>query len=1002
MTVEHEAHLIQVLLGEFPSGLRKKDIGQFLGISSTVLEKTLCRMQEERRIEYNTSNGHWRLLQQPLPHEHVEAATADSLAERCLLLLAGAEKFAACLLLHEYLQKLIAESVPQGAAVCMELLIYQLLGCPYEKMDDSSIRKYLELILSVQSDAFSLGMRVRLAQSLSSVAYAAAKKLGDQRTQALLNIMDGCLRQHSGKDDPKGLDKLLDDGLAAISALGDDDIEKQIKHFLSFLYYEKGDFRACYAAFDAAQSHLQIMSCQYFNKLYPIYLAPAAHRIGQYAQSIGICTGAIREAKRNKDKYRELWLTAILAVQFLQIGLNEQGLSVLSDILPCADIESSPKLHLWIWRALALYYMNSGKIAMSHRLMNECMQSRMQQGIGRFAYTSSWILEMLEAYEKQGLPSLPGYEVDKEIERVLTRQNKHLHGTAFKIKAQRLPKTDTEGRMTLLQCSRDAFLECGNRREAARSALLLAQQYLHLGKVAEAQALKASARADLVATTLRPASSMPQLTPWQGSVYATTAQDSLERCFSLIGKIDLKISAEAYASALLNTVQRELGAECAAICRLLHDGRCEFIAGSNTAAKEYDRWHFTECMRDLSVPGAQPWALVPSRDNIFLCLHLPRIHGDALFLLLESSYVAGAFVCMSSAHMNALISVMERELNNLSRLQDQQQEARAKHSIEFMLPESDRIEYDDSPGCQRILEQASYAAQSDAPILILGETGVGKEVLARQIHKLSGRPGMFVPVHPASTPENLFESEFFGYEKGAFTGAHKQKRGFFELADKGTFFIDELAEIPMSFQVKLLRVLQDHTFSRVGGIRYIKSDFRLVTATNKNLWAEVQEGRFREDLYYRVSVIPIKVPPLRERQDDIPRLLTLFIHQFSTRYGRKLPPLSPELIEQCKRYSWPGNIREMRNIVERAVILNAGGPLNLFLSEHEESSSVGSRNDCGALYADLPTLEELTVRYIRYVLEKTQGRVIGPDGAESILGVKRSTLYAKLHKYGLK
>ena len=206
----------------------------------------------------------------------------------------------------------------------------------------------------------------------------------------------------------------------------------------------------------------------------------------------------------------------------------------------------------------------------------------------------------------------------------------------------------------------------------------------------------------------------------------------------------------------------------------------------------------------------------------------------------------------------------------------------------------------------------------------------------------------------------------------------------------------------MSFQVKLLRVLQDHSFTRVGGIRYIKSNFRLVAATNKNLWQEVQEGRFREDLYYRISVIPIKVPPLRKREEDIPRLLDLFIQQFSTRYGRKLPPLTEDIIEQCKRYPWPGNIREMRNIVERAVILNTGGPLRLHLSEYGDESSARAKCDLRELYADLPTLEELSVRYMQYVLEKTKGKVIGPDGAESILGVKRSTLYTKLRKYGLK
>jgi len=1006
MKTERDTYFVQLLLKEFPRGLRGKDVAQFLALDADDVDVLLRPMLAEQVVEYNRSNGYWRLLRHSLVSDRrwkKEEKENLSQAELCLLLIAESERFEACQRLYEYLQKLLAGSSFLGVSVCFELIIYQLLSCPYEKLDDSGLRKYLELILGVQSDAFSLGVRLSLAQSLSSVASSAAEILGDQRTQALINIMDGCLRQHSGKEEPGALNKLLDDGLSAIRTLGDADIEKQIKYFLSFLYYGKGDFRACYEAFDSAQSHDQIMVCQYFNTLYPIYLAPAANRIGQYAQSIGICTGALREAQRNKDKYKELWLTAILALQFLQIGANEQGIRFLSDILDCVDSEACPKLYLWVWRGLALYHANIGNLEISHRIMTECMKMRMERGLGRFAYTSVWILEMLESYEKRGLSPVPGYELDEEADRVLTWQNRHLHGMAFKVKARRQPKEDLESRINLLRCSYDAFMECGNRREAARSALLIAQHYLKIGKEAEARELRKTARADLMDTTLRPASTLPQLAPWQGSVYSTAVRSSLERCYAAIDKIELNISAEGYAGELLNALQRELGAEYAAFCRLRQEKDCEVLAVCNASEMEFSQWHALECMRGLNRQDGPEWVLVPSGDKVFLCLRIVLPGEEPLFLFLESCYIAGAYVCLESEDIRSLLSVLKRELTSLFRLQNRQKQVHKMPVVDFVTPDSDRIEYDDSPGYKHILEQARHAAQSDAPILILGETGVGKEVLARQIHQFSGRPGMFVPVHPASTPENLFESEFFGYEKGAFTGAHKQKVGFFELADNGTFFIDELAEIPMSFQVKLLRVLQEHSFNRVGGIRYIKSNFRLVAATNKNLWNEVQEGRFREDLYYRVSVIPIKLPPLRKRQQDIPRLIRLFLQQFCTRYGRPVPPLTDELIRQCCAYSWPGNIRELRNLVERAVILNTGGPLKLFLPEYGEmASSEESQKDYSQLYSDLPTLEELSVRYMRYVLEKTQGRVIGPDGADKILGVKRSTLYAKLRKYGLK
>lgn len=1007
MTAERQKLLLQLLLKEFPQGLKKKDICQFLREATPAIDGLLHEMREAQLVEYNDATFRWTLLRHPLVHERLvpEAGEDDApTAERGLILLANGEKLAACSQLHAYLQVLITDPAIHGVSVCLDILIGNLRECPYTHMDDSTLRNYLDLLLNVQGDSFSFGVRMRLAHTLSSIAYAVADMLGDERAQALINIMDGCLRYHSGREDYRGMNKLLEDSLAAIRELGDIDIETQLKYFLSFLYYEKGDYRACYAAFDDAQAHLHVSSCQYFNMLYPIYMAPAANRIGQYAQSIGICTGALKEARRNNDKYKELWLTVILAVQFLQLGASARGLTLLSNILDCVDAEASPKLYLWAWRALALFHAKAGRPADSHRILTDCIQLRFRQGLGRFAFTAEWILEMLEGYREKKLPPVPGYELEQEVERVLTRQDRHLHGMAFKIKARLLPKENLDERIRLLQSSCEAFEECGNRREAARSTLLLAQQYRRAGQLQKAEELRQNAREVLQETTLRPVRSNPRLVAWPGLIYATKVQKSLERCFAHIDKIDLKISAEAYTAQLLNAVQRELGAESAALCRLSWDGSLSYIAGCNTSAQEYEHWHVVEYMHALHQAERHDWTLSSSHERVLFCMRIDCMQKTPLFLFLESSYIAGAFVSMSSDDVHALQAVLRRELGNLIRLEKSGREKqKSLGKIEYVIPASDRLECDDSPGYMRILEQAKHAAQTDAPILILGETGVGKEVLAHQIHKFSGRPGMFVPVHPASTPENLFESEFFGYEKGAFTGAHKQKVGFFELADNGTFFIDELAEIPMSFQVKLLRVLQDHSFTRVGGIRYITSNFRLVAATNKNLWQEVQEGRFREDLYYRLSVIPITIPPLRHRQQDIPRLLNLFFQQFSTRYGRKLPPISDELIEQCKNYSWPGNIREMKNIVERAVILHTGGPLKLFLSSQDEKApSPAEKQDCSSLYSDLPTLEELSLRYIRYVLEKTKGKIIGPDGAESILGVKRSTLYAKLKKYGLK
>ena len=203
--------------------------------------------------------------------------------------------------------------------------------------------------------------------------------------------------------------------------------------------------------------------------------------------------------------------------------------------------------------------------------------------------------------------------------------------------------------------------------------------------------------------------------------------------------------------------------------------------------------------------------------------------------------------------------------------------------------------------------------------------------MANYVHRHSGCKGPFVAVHPASVSENLFENEFFGHEKGAFTGATGQKIGFFELADNGTLFIDEVGDIPMNMQIKLLRVLQEHRFMRVGGTKEIHSSFRLIAATNRDLPRAVREGTFREDLYYRISVIPVTIPPLRERLEDLEELIMAFTDHFSRRYGKKIPCPDKESLRRLSEYQWPGNIRELRNAVERAVILYTGGPFDLVL-----------------------------------------------------------------------
>jgi transcriptional regulator with GAF, ATPase, and Fis domain len=295
-----------------------------------------------------------------------------------------------------------------------------------------------------------------------------------------------------------------------------------------------------------------------------------------------------------------------------------------------------------------------------------------------------------------------------------------------------------------------------------------------------------------------------------------------------------------------------------------------------------------------------------------------------------------------------------------------------------------------------LLAQADRIAESGAIVLLLGETGVGKELMARRIHRKSLRSNApYVIVDTPTIPESLLESEMFGHEKGAFTGADRQKSGRIELADRGTLFLDEVGELPLSIQGKLLRVLEQKTFSRIGSNRVLHSDFRLVAATNRNLAEEVARGRFREDLYYRLNVVPLEIPPLRERDRDVVLLARHFLALYAKRFNRPHLVLTPSEEEELTAYDWPGNVRELRNVMERAVLLSSGERLALNLP-------VDPRSEANHSFEDCPTMDNLQRRYIQYVLERTGNRISGSGGAAEVLGMDRATLYHRMKKLGLR
>ena len=356
---------------------------------------------------------------------------------------------------------------------------------------------------------------------------------------------------------------------------------------------------------------------------------------------------------------------------------------------------------------------------------------------------------------------------------------------------------------------------------------------------------------------------------------------------------------------------------------------------------------------------------------------------------LQSIFADQAAMAVKSA---SLFEQLERYKN---RLQVEnaylQSEIRTERGFEEIIGES--------PALKAVIRKVKQVAGVETTVLLTGETGTGKELIARAIHGLSARKDRpMIKVNCGAIPQGVVESELFGHERGAFTGALQRRIGRFELADKGTLFMDEVGELPLDTQVKLLRVLQEQEFERLGGTRLMKVDVRLIAATNRDLEQEVTAGRFRSDLFFRLNVFPIHVPPLRERPGDIALLVRHFLNHFQRKLAKPLRAVTPESLDQLQRYSWPGNIRELQNVLERACVLSPG-PIVEIGDTLRAPGDAGANNDGGE--QGIVTLDESERMHVQRALAATSGKIHGPDGAATLLGINGSTLRSRMQKLGI-
>jgi transcriptional regulator with GAF, ATPase, and Fis domain len=623
---------------------------------------------------------------------------------------------------------------------------------------------------------------------------------------------------------------------------------------------------------------------------------------------------------------------------------------------------------------------------------------------------------MLYDFELKGFPPIPSFGFEHEMERVLAGPNISLRGVGLRLRAlQARDRGEREDAvLPLLEASETDLLRTGNIIELAKTRVEMARVRLAQNDRAAAQNLALMAWEGLggYGYEVFPDDLKPLLQIGGLGRTGPRRQDLMDRFMDFMDEFVPSTDPEELLTRLVSATGRFFGAER---CGLFwFSGARETARPVLRVSFNLDRAEvFSEGFRSIlglvfkAFRNAEPLVIRPDEQRhngiehqalSVICLPVV-VSGEASGVLyLDNTYIDPDsevidrnVVVRVARHIGNTVErilqytgKMDAHRSRLTIAQDQSDEAAVSGGI-----------LGRSPVMAALLARADQAAYTDATVLITGETGAGKELLARRVHDSSRRKaGPFVVVDLAAVPETLVESELFGHEKGAFTGADRQKAGKVEMAHTGTLFIDEIGDVPASAQVKLLRVLQEKSFTRVGGTRTITSDFRLVAATNRDLARDAAEGLFRQDLYYRLNVIPLVLPPLRERGSDVVLLAKEFLSQYAQKYHRVLPGLTEHDISALTSYSWPGNVRELKNVMERTAILSSAEKLHLSLPE-------ASRADGEPTFAGSPTMDELQRRYILHVLELTGGRIGGPGGAAEILGMKRTTLQARMGKLGI-
>ena len=882
---------------------------------------------------------------------------------------------------------------------------------------DGRDRLFVDAALELSGASFAVGRGMQVLASYLRTAVSLAAASGNARSHALASLHLGRLLSYL--DRRSEALTVLAAGKEEVERLGDTDILRAAGEFLGLYYMMQGRFREALPHFERAEELFTQEEGQL--RVYPMILWSLGITLfatGQVPRSLGFFQGYWRSARDMGLPAVASIARAILGFSLAVMGKKGEARYHLDASLEEAR-ENRNAFSLFIARVgLAIEACNAGRFDRCHDLLQSAVNEGRRATSALFLL-NVYLLDMLSTLHERGFPPLAeGWGYREQLDKCLSDPGFPHRGIALRVRAEGRLRTgaSASGVMEDLAASQTYLERAGAAVALIRTRLAVAHLYVREGELARAKALTRDIRRDMRDMGVEPHAVPPDLRDLlEGDSVSRAERGSVqvlvERFLDAFRGLEASADEEELFHRAVRRLSQVLGAERGGLFWTpagATSSRVELRAGHNFTKRDMHARGFEENLALVrrairenryvrTRPRVRPSEPLDEKTRGLVCLPIqvgPDARGvlycDNTYVSMNFDFLPPRWVPLLARQLTGTIAHMLE----LIRLREEASRLAADKSIRQETLTGDPI-IAQAPSMLRVLDQAEKAAQSEATLLVSGETGTGKELLVRRVHRQSRRSGGPLVVLDATTiPESLVESELFGHEKGAYTGADARRRGRIELAHGGTLFIDEIGELPLQVQAKLLRALEARTFYRVGGTQSVKSDFRLVAATNRHLADEVAGGRFRQDLYYRLHVIPIVLPPLRERGDDVVLLARHFLGQFCRRYGRAGGQLEPSDEDRLREHTWPGNVRELKNLVERAVILSATGRLVLDLPAGE--GPAGSES-----FADGPTMEELQRRYITYILEKTGGRISGPGGAAETLGMKRSTLYTRMYRLGL-